>query len=91
MFLMAGANSDHNLITSNLSRVFGNEFVKRNCTVYTSDMRVQVSETGLYTYPDAILVCGERQWVDPSHTTLLNPTVIIEVLSEFHRRLRSWG
>jgi Uma2 family endonuclease len=82
MFLMAGANSDHNLITSNLNRVFGNEFLRRPCYVYTSEMRVQIPATGLYTYPDAILVCGERQWADPSETTLLNPAVIIEVLSD---------
>ena len=82
MFLMAGATSDHNLISSNLNRLFGTELRQRPCYVYSSDMRVRVSKTGLYTYPDGMLVCGEREWGDPSHSTLLNPSVIIEVLSD---------
>jgi Uma2 family endonuclease len=82
MYLMAGANFDHTQITDNLSRMFGNEFLTRPCNVMTRDMRVRVASTGLYTYPDAILMCGEREWADPAHTTLLNPTVIIEVLSD---------
>ena len=82
MFLVAGANSDHNQISDNLSRVFGNEFLSRPCYVITRDLRVRVSRTGPYTYPDAILVCGEREWADSSRSTLLNPTVIFEVLSD---------
>jgi Uma2 family endonuclease len=82
MFLMAGANSDHNQICDNLSLVFGIEFRERSCYVITRDMRVRIPKTGLYTYPDAILLCGERQWADSSKTTLLNPTIIIEVLSD---------
>jgi Uma2 family endonuclease len=82
MFLMAGANSDHNLIVVNLGALFRHEFRERPCNVYTSEMRVRISNTGLYTYPDGILVCDERQWADQSRTTLLNPTVIIEVLSD---------
>lgn len=82
MFLMAGANSDHNLIVLNLGAVFREQFRERPCNVYTSEMRVRVSKSGLYTYPDVILVCGEREWADPSRVTLLNPTVLIEVLSD---------
>jgi Uma2 family endonuclease len=44
-------------------------------------MQVQVSATGLYTYPDACVVCGEPQFLDEHRRTLLNPTVIVEVLS----------
>jgi len=44
-------------------------------------MRVSVAPTGLYTYPDIVIVCGEPQFVDSNLDTLLNPTVIIEVLS----------
>jgi Uma2 family endonuclease len=43
---------------------------------------VQVSASGLYTYPDAVAVSGERQFLDERRDTLLNPTLIIEVLSE---------
>jgi len=54
----------------------------RPCEVYPNDMRVKVSATGLYTYPDAIVVCGEPRFEDAHVDTLLNPTLIVEVLSE---------
>jgi Uma2 family endonuclease len=44
-------------------------------------MRVQVSATGLYTYPDLVVVCGERKFLDDNRDTLLNPTLIVEILS----------
>jgi Uma2 family endonuclease len=44
-------------------------------------MRVRVSQTDLYTYPDVVVVCGERQFVDDQRDTLLNPNLIVEVLS----------
>jgi len=44
-------------------------------------MRVHTPRTGLYTYPDAVVVCGEPKFLDKKETTLLNPTVIVEVLS----------
>ena len=53
----------------------------RPCEVYPSDMRVRVSPTGLYTYPDVTVVCEEAQFDDENADTLLNPTVIVEVLS----------
>jgi Uma2 family endonuclease len=82
MFLMAGASFDHNLIVANLGRVLGNEFLDKPCFVLISETRVKVSATGLYTYPDLTLVCGDRDWEDAARTTLLNPAVIIEVLSD---------
>jgi Uma2 family endonuclease len=54
----------------------------RPCTTYPSDMRVKVSPTGLYTYPDVIVVCDEALFEDNQQDTLLNPTLIVEVLSE---------
>ena len=51
-----------------------------------SDMRLCVSPTGLYTYPDVMAVCGERQFLDAEVDTLLNPTMIVEVLS-IHDRI----
>ena len=53
----------------------------RVCEVYPSDMRVKVSPTGTYTYPDVVVVCEEPQFEDTHFDTLLNPTVLIEVLS----------
>jgi Uma2 family endonuclease len=59
-----------------------NQLTDRDCEVYASDMRVKVNPTGLYTYPDVVIVCGEPQFEDNEIDTLLNPTVIVEVLSK---------
>ena len=52
------------------------------CRAMTSDMRVKVNATGLYTYPDIVVVCGEPQYEDSEVDTLLNPRVVVEVLSD---------
>jgi len=54
----------------------------RPCIPYNSDLRVKVEAAGLYTYPDLSVVCGDQQFEDEQGDTLLNPTVIIEVLSD---------
>lgn len=82
IFAMAGASREHNLIAGNLNREIGNQILDRLCESYSSDMRVLVDETGLYTYPDVIVVCGGPEFLDGETDTLLNPTVIFEVLSE---------
>ena len=78
---MSGASRPHNLISANFSRQLGNQLEQRSCETYQSDMRVLVSRTGLYTYPDVVVVCGQAQFDDREVDTLLNPTVIVEVLS----------
>jgi len=82
MFAMAGASRRHNLITANILRVLGNQLLERACNVYPSDMRVKISKIGKYTYPDVVVACGEERFEDEHNDTLLNPVVIIEVLSE---------
>jgi Uma2 family endonuclease len=82
IFAMAGASRWHNLIVTNVLRELSLQLKGRSCTTYPSDMRVKVSPTGLYTYPDATVVCGEAQFEDHQQDTLLNPTLIVEVLSE---------
>lgn len=81
MFAMGGASREHNLIAGNLNRALGNQLLDRPCEVYQSDMRVKVGPTGLYTYPDVVVVCGQPQFEDAELDTLLNPTVLFEVLS----------
>ena len=81
IFAMAGASREHNLISVNLLRDIGNQLEDRPCEAYTSDMRVSIEATGLYTYPDVSVVCGEPRFQDRELDTLLNPTVIVEVLS----------
>lgn len=81
MFAMAGASRNHNLIVANLTGELRAQLRGRPCEVYPADMRVKVSETGLYTYPDVVLVCSEPLFEDEHVDTLLNPTLIVEVLS----------
>ena len=82
MFAMVGGTPTHSLIAANFIREAGNALRGRPCKVFTSDLRVRVDATGLYTYPDATIVCGELQFADDQRDTLTNPTVIVEVLSE---------
>ncbi len=81
MFAMSGASREHILIAGNLVGELRTQFKGRCCEVYSNDMRVKVSATGLYTYPDVVIVCGEPEFLDAEVDTLLNPTVLIEVLS----------
>jgi Uma2 family endonuclease len=82
MFAMGGASRQHNLIVTNTVRELSVQLKKRPCKVYANDMRVKVSSTGLYTYPDLVVACGEERFDDHQKDTLLNPTVIVEVLSD---------
>ncbi|HPM83342.1 MAG TPA: Uma2 family endonuclease [Candidatus Anammoximicrobium sp.] len=81
-FAMAGATREHNLIVGNVVREVGNGLKGLNCEVYPSDMRVKISATGLYTYPDVTVVCGGPEFEDEQGDTLLNPTVLFEILSD---------
>jgi Uma2 family endonuclease len=81
IFAMTGASRNHNLITTNISSALNQQLRGRPCEVYAVDMRVKVIANGLYTYPDVVVVCGEPQFEDDDLDTLLNPTVLIEVLS----------
>ena len=82
IFLLAGASERHNLIVANLVGEFRSQLKKRSCKVYPSDMRVKIQATGLHTYPDVVVVCGEPKFEDDHKDTLLNPTLIVEVLSD---------
>jgi Uma2 family endonuclease len=81
MFAMAGAREAHNLLTTNVVGALHAQLRLGPCRTYANDMRVRVSATGLYTYPDVIVVCGERHFLDDRRDTLLNPKLIVEVLS----------
>ncbi len=79
---MAGSSARHNLIVTNVVAELRTQLRKRPCTVYPSDMRLKVSQTGLYTYPDVIVVCGDVHFEDAEQDTLLNPTELVEILSK---------
>ena len=80
IFAMSGASRAHSLITSNISNRLYNQLMASDCEVHSSDMRVQPSPTA-YFYPDVLVACGEPRFADDVFDTLLNPIVIVEVLS----------
>jgi Uma2 family endonuclease len=86
IFAMTGASRQHNRITINISSSLNQQLRGRPCEVYAVDMRVKVRASGLYTYPDVAVACGEPQFEDDFVDTLVNPTLLIEVLSQSTER-----
>lgn len=82
IFALAGASRQHVLIVGNVVTSFNVQLKNRPCQVYSTDMKVKVLGSGLYTYPDIIVVCDKPEFEDEHKDTLLNPTLIAEVLSE---------
>lgn len=79
---MAGASFAHNFITFDTAIHLNNQLMDTECQVAsTGDLRVKVAETESYFYPDIVVVCGEPRAEDNVFDTLLNPTLIVEVLS----------
>ncbi len=81
-FAMTGASRAHNTIVLNIGSEIRQQLKQRPCKAYVNDMRVKVDPTGLYIYPDVVVVCGKEQFDDTHLDTLLNPTLIVEILSE---------
>jgi Uma2 family endonuclease len=81
MYAMSGGSSAHSQIMGNLAREFGITLKKRPCLVMPADARVRVGSGILYCYPDLVIACEPRDYADEQKDTLLNPTVIVEVLS----------
>jgi Uma2 family endonuclease len=82
MFAMSGGSNSHSLIKVNLARELSTRLKGTACVLYDSDMRLKVPASGLYTYPDFSVACGRIQFEDEHKDILLNPTVIVEVLSD---------
>ena len=78
---MSGASFAHNFITANIAIHLGIQLMDGECRVAASDMRVKVAQAESYFYPDVVVVCGEPRAEDDTFDTLLNPTLIVEVLS----------
>lgn len=81
VFAMSGASFAHVAIVANLTGHLFAGLQGGPCRAFASDLRVKVSRTGLYTYPDVVVVCDRPQFEDPHNDTLLNPRLIVEVLS----------
>ena len=82
IYAMAGASKRHTLIAANVIASLHSRLKGHPCSVHTGDLRVKVSPTGLYTYPDAVVMCDNPQYDDRVQDTVSNPTVIVEILSK---------
>ncbi len=78
---MSGASRYHNRIARNLTILLGNQLREKPCQNYASDMRVSVRGGKSYLYPDVVVTCGPEQFEDDRFDTLVNPIVVIEILS----------
>jgi Uma2 family endonuclease len=81
LFSMVGASENHNIIVANLTTLLLTQMKGRPCLVYASDMKVRIDAENACKYPDITAVCGDRKFLDERRDVLLNPTLIIEVLS----------
>ncbi len=81
VFAMSGASRAHNLITVEITTELNIQLRGRGCDVYSNDMRVRTKPTGSYFYPDVVVVCDKPRFEDNVFDTLLNPILIVEVLS----------
>ena len=81
MFAMAGASPPHNFIKDNLVRSLGNRLEAGRCRTASSDQRVRIERTGLFTYPDIVILCGKPKFSPRDPLAIINPIVIIEILS----------
>lgn len=84
-YAMGGASARHVEIVGNIVSELRNHLRQRPCRVYSTDLRLCVDADHRYTYPDVVVVCGQPQFLDDQLDTLLNPDLIVEVLSESTR------
>lgn len=85
IYQMAGGSGRHNQISSNINAILNAGLLDQPCITYTSDMRILVKEHDLYTYADVGVVCGEVEFVPNREDTILNPILLVEVLSKSTR------
>lgn len=90
IYAMAGESPEHGRVSVNLVRLIDNHLLGKDCDLFTKDTKVRsgplpknrFQPKGLFSYPDLVVVCGERKYLDEHKDVLVNPTVIIEVLSD---------
>jgi Uma2 family endonuclease len=81
MFAMSGGSLEHSRLAARLIALFERHTLEKGCAVFTSDLRLLVEPAGLYTYPDLSVVCGTPALADAQMDVLLNPVLVVEVLS----------
>jgi Uma2 family endonuclease len=82
MFAMSGGKPQHSLIATNLAREFSMRLRSSECVAYNTDLRIKIEASGLYTYPDLSVICGPLRFAEGTDDTVVNPTVLVEVLSD---------
>jgi len=81
IFAMSGAKVPHNTIARNLLVVLANKLKGKKCQPFGSDARIHIASNTLFTYPDISVICGELKTLNDDNCNVLNPTVLIEILS----------
>ncbi len=81
IFAMSGASYQHNQIASALLGDIVSHLKGKSCNIFGSDLRVHTQLKSFYTYPDAVVICGEPSFVDNEFDTIVNPTILFEILS----------
>ena len=79
---MAGPKMSHNVISGNIFVALSNKLRGKKCKPFNSDQRIHIPINTLFTYPDVSIICGEIIFLNNDEFNVLNPTVIIEVLSK---------
>jgi Uma2 family endonuclease len=82
IYALVGSSKRHNLITGNVIAELNTRLRKSPCEVYPSDMKVRVPDSRKFFYPDVSVVCNESRFADDERDVLLNPVLIVEILSE---------
>ncbi len=86
IFAMSGGTLEHSLTAANLGGELGTALERRPCRVLNSNMRVRIPERNHYVYPDGVVVCGKPLFDDEVRDTLMNPVLVVEVLSDSSER-----
>jgi Uma2 family endonuclease len=82
IFAMSGATKEHNKVVASIIVEIGQFLKGKKCSIMASDSRVYNPLNTLYTYPDVVITCEDEKYLDDEFDTLLNPTIIVEVLSK---------
>ena len=81
IFAMSGAKHTHNVVVRNIYFALGRKLAGKPCQPLGSDSRIHIPANSLFTYPDISVICGEPQFLNDDQWNILNPTMIVEVLS----------
>lgn len=82
MYALAGGSVNHNLITGNIYAALRQLLSQRSCRVFINDMRLHIKQSGLYTYPDVMVICGKIDFAPGRDDTVTNPIMLVEVWSD---------